>query len=111
MKETESNVEMITPKEGKATRMYYYFIECFGRLGMPVNVSPKSNISFNKPGYKSEYFVDTVTCVIGIGKDHTADLVMSKEAWIALNSGEKVDVMTTKQFAKKYGQNTDKRNK
>jgi len=108
--ETESNIEMITPKEGKPTRMYHYFIECFGRLGMPIHISPKSNISFNKPGYKSEYFVETITLVVGIGNNHTADLVMSREAWEALNAGEKVECMTTQEFAKKFGHTTDKWN-
>ena len=111
MKEAESNIQMVTPENSKATRMYHYFIECFGRLGMPIHISPKANISFNKPGYKSEYFVETVTLVVGIGKDHTADLVMSREAWEALNSGEEVNYMTTKEFAKKYGRTADKWNK
>lgn len=38
----------------------------------------------------------------GIGNDHTADLIMSKDAWEALNSGEKINITTTEDFKKKY---------
>lgn len=72
----------------------------FDRLGREIKISPKSNISVNYPGYKLEYFVETVTVSIGIGNDHTAQLVMDREAWQSLNSGEPVHVMTTTEHEK-----------
>jgi hypothetical protein len=106
MNETDENqtisVEMVTPKGGTPTRNYQYEIQHFARLGKEIKISPKANISVNKPGFKTEFFVETVTAVIGIGKDHTADLVMSKAAWDALNAGENVNIMTTEDFKRKF---------
>ena len=78
-------------------------IENFCRLGGTINVSPKSHVQLNKEGFKKEFFVKTILICIGIGKDHTADLVMDVEAWKALMSGEKVHITTTKEYEKKYG--------
>lgn len=40
--------------------------------------------------------------MIGIGNEHTADLIMSKDAWEVLNKGEKINITTTEDFKKKY---------
>jgi len=96
-------VQMVTPKGKKATRMYAYEIERFTRLGKEVRISPKANISVNKPGFKTEFFVETISVNIGIGKDHTADLVMTKIAWQSLLKGAKVSITTTEEFKKKFG--------
>lgn len=95
-------VEMVTPKGKKATRNYQYEIEYFARLGKEIRISPKANITVNKAGFKTEFFVETVNVLIGIGNDHTADLIMSKDAWEALNKGEKIEITTTEDFKKKY---------
>jgi len=95
-------VEMVTPKGKKATRMYAYEIEHFTRLGREIKISPKANITVNKAGFKTEFYVETVNVLIGIGNDHTADLIMSKDAWEALNKGEKISITTTEDFKKKY---------
>lgn len=77
-------------------------VETFGVLGKEIKVSPKSKISVNKPGHKREYFTLTVDVLIGIGKDHTASLIMDWDAWEALKSGEKINVETLKQFKKGF---------
>lgn len=95
-------VEMVTPKDGTATRSYNQSIEKFGRLGREIKISPKSSIAINTAGFTTEFFVDTVSVLIGIGKDYTADLIMTKEAWYALNNGEKINIDTDKEFKKKF---------
>ena len=95
-------VEIVTPKGKKATRTYCYEIDSFARLGKEIKISPKACITLNKPGFKTEFFVETVNVLIRIGNDHTADLIMSKDAWEALNSGEKINITTTEDFKKKY---------
>ncbi len=81
---------MVTPKGKKATRIYQYEIERFTRFGKEIKISPKSNTTVNKVGFKTEFFVETVSVLIGIGKDHTADLIMSKDSWEALNNGAEI---------------------
>lgn len=77
-------------------------IENFGTLGKEIKISPKSNINVNKPGYTVKYHVETVTLTIGIGKNHTAELIMGKDDWEALNKGEKIHITTNKEFKKKF---------
>jgi len=95
-------VENFTLESTDPTRTYDYSINHYGRLGREIKISPKANITINNPGFKTEFFVESVNVVIGIGKDHIADLIMSKEAWEALNAGEPVTIITTEDFKKKY---------
>lgn len=74
----------------------------FSRLGKEIKISPKSLVTINKPGYKKEIFVESVSLIVGIGNDHVAELVMDKEAWDALKSGELISTTTHKEFIKKY---------
>lgn len=99
---TSIGVQMVAPKNKKPTRIYNYEIQAFTRLGKEIKISPKANVTINKPGLKTEFFVETISVTIGIGKDHSADLLMSKDAWDALLSGQKVSVTTTEDFKKKY---------
>jgi hypothetical protein len=93
-------IEMV--ETDKATRIYDQTITKFDSLGREIKISPKSNVSFNKPGFKAEFFVETVSVLIGIGKDNTADLIMSKDAWEALKAGDPIDIDTNKQFKEKF---------
>ena len=95
-------VEVITPEGKEATRTYGYEIERFASLGKEIKISPKSHVSVNKAGYKTEFYTETVSLVMGIGNHHTADLIMTKDAWEALNNGEKIHITTTEEFKKKY---------
>ena len=101
MKNTEIKVEMVDT-EGPITRTYKQTIINFGSLGRELKVSPKSHVTINKPGYKQEMFTESVTLLIGIGKDHTADIVMSKEAWEAFKAGEELEITTLKEFKEKF---------
>lgn len=94
------NVEMVGT--GKVTRNYCYEIEGMTRLGKEIRITPKANVTINKPGFKTEFFVPTVNVVIGIGDNHTADVIMSVDAWEALKAGEKVSITTTEEFKRKY---------
>lgn len=77
-------------------------IDNFGTLGREIKISPKSNITINAPGFKVKYYVETVSVLIGIGKDYTAELIMGKDDWEALKAGETIDITTTKDFKKKF---------
>lgn len=77
-------------------------IDRFSVLGKEIKISPKSLVTINKSGLKVEYNTETVTLSIGIGKDHVADLILSKDAFGALNEGEKVSITTLKEFRAKY---------
>lgn len=74
----------------------------FGALGKEIKISPKSRITINESGYKVEYFVETVSIIIGIGKDYIAELIMDKEAWEALNNNEEINITTLKEFKGKF---------
>ena len=71
----------------------------FARLGKEIKISPKTNCNVNKEGYSLECFTESIEVLIGIGK-YTATLIMSKEAWVALQT-EEVKIVTTEQFKKK----------
>lgn len=96
------NVSMVTEEGKTPNRIYSYAIDHISSLGKEIKVSPKASVTINKPGFKTEFFVETVSVVIGIGKDHTADLIMSKDAWEALKNGEEINITTTKEFVKNF---------
>lgn len=102
MKNKKIKVEMVTDGDGPVTRTYKQTIMNFSSLGRELKVSPKSHVCVNEPGYKQEFFVESVSVLIGIGKDHTADIVMTKEAWEAFKAGEEVTITTLKQFKKDF---------
>lgn len=102
-KKVNKNIKLVLESQtGNPTRTYGYEITHFDRLGKEIKVSPKANASFHPIGYKMEFFVDSVSVVIGIGNNHVADLVMSKSAWDDLQGGAKVNIETTEDFKRKY---------
>lgn len=98
-----NHVQMVGENEPTATRTYTQHIRKFARLGKEIKISPKANTSVNEPGFKMEFFVPTVNVSIGIGKDYTADLVMTVDAWEAIKSGNPITITTTRDFKKKFG--------
>jgi len=64
-------------------------------LGREINISANAAIDI-EPAFKTEYYCDMVTLIIGIGKDETADLYMTTEAWEALKKGEKLYIEEAK---------------
>jgi len=97
-KDKSAVVKMVTPPSGKVTRNYTQEIIKIRSLGKEIKISPKSFATINKPGFKTEFFVETINVCIGIGKNHTADLIMSKDSWEALNKGAEVHITTLKEF-------------
>lgn len=101
MKKTDVNLEV--EMVGAECKMRFkQSIEGVLKLGKEVKVSPKSHATLNKAGYSVEYFVDTVSVCIGIGKDHTAELIMTRDAWNALNDGENINITTAKEWLEKF---------
>ncbi len=93
-------VRMVNPSGSKPTRHYRQTLTHIGQLGREIKISPKSAITVNKPGFKVEFFDETVSVLIGIGKNHTADVIMSKDAWQALNNGAEINIDTPKDLKK-----------
>jgi len=89
-------------EEGDPKMSYRQSIKAFGSLGKEVKISPKAHVVLNKAGYNVKYYVDSVSVTIGIGNDHSARLVMSVDAWNALNDGEKINVTTVKEFERDF---------
>lgn len=102
-KKLEGPIEVVMHYEDgvPVTRIYKQVVNHFTRLGKEIKISPKANVTINKPGFEVKFFDETVSINIGIGKDHTADLIMDKDAWEALNAGEKISITTTEEFKKK----------
>lgn len=86
----------------KSKSITHQQIQTFGKLGKEIKISPKSNVTVNKPMYSKQYLVDSIEILIGIGKDHTASLVMSTDAWKALKKKQKIHITTNKEFKKSF---------
>jgi len=78
-------------------------IKAFSRLGKEIKLSPKSKIAIHEPMASVEYHVTSISMIIGIGKDHTAVLSMSEDAWLALKNGNEVTTTSYIDDVKKYG--------
>jgi hypothetical protein len=89
--------ESLTPKIKFSSK-----INGLSNLGREIKISPKSYVSICDAGYKVEYFTEMISVCIGIGANHTAELTMTKEAWDALNEGEKISITTLKEFNNNY---------
>jgi len=77
-------------------------IRQFFRFGRELKISPKASATLNEPGFKVEYFTQTVSVLIGIGKDHTAELIMTKEAHDAFIKGEEISITTVGEFQERF---------
>jgi hypothetical protein len=93
----------VAPKKGKVTRNYDQRISGSVRFGREMKISPKANATVNEPGFSTKFFVPTVSVLIGIGNDHSADLIMTVEAWRAFKSGQPIEITTTEQWKKIAG--------
>jgi len=102
MKNKNENVNVEMVGDGPVNIKFTQYILGMFRFGRQIVVSPKANAFFNKVGYSVKYYVDSVSVTIGIGKDHTAELTMTKEAWNALKAGDEVHISTTQEFKKKF---------
>lgn len=97
----EINVETVVTNPLKVNVNYTQTITDYFPFEREMKISPKSCMTINAPGYKQEFFVESVSILIDIGKNHSADLIMSKEAWEEFRNGAKLEITTTKQFRDK----------
>jgi hypothetical protein len=97
----DMGVEMVG--EGEPKIVYDYYINEFGALGKEVKISPKQLVMFHKKGYKLTINAPAVSLAIGIGGSHVADLVMSEDAYKALQEGASLEITTVKKFKETYG--------
>lgn len=74
--------------------------ENFGSLGRRIEFGGKSRVTINKPGLSIKFFTPTIDVLVGIGKDHTAHLIMDTDAWGALKKGQKINIDTLQRFKK-----------
>jgi len=70
------------------------------KLGKLIKLSPKSVLTHHNPDYKKHFYQETVELTIGIGKDHSATLIMSIDDWKALKAGEKIWTATVQDIKK-----------
>lgn len=61
-------------------------------LGKEIHIPANAEMTVNKAGQSTTWYVDNVEILIGIGKDHTATLTMGREAHVALMAGEKLQI-------------------
>lgn len=101
--DTSTSGEVRMVKDGPVNILFNQKIKGSIRFGREIKISPKANACINERGYKVEYFTETVSVTIGIGKDYTAELIMTEDAWKALRKGEKITTTTTHQFKELYG--------
>lgn len=88
------------PPEAKSEKQYE--IDNFGRLGRRIEIGANAKVTINKPGMGVKFNTPTVDILIGIGKDHVANLVMDVLAWEALKSGEDVNIDSLKKFKSRF---------
>ena len=86
----------------QAKSIHNYEIDNFGKLGKRIEIGANSKVTKNKPGMKVEFFTPTIDVLIGIGKDHVANLIMDEDAWKALKKGEAINIDSLKTFTKKF---------
>jgi hypothetical protein len=61
-------------------------------LGKEIKIPANAEMTVNKAGQSTTWYVDHVEILIGIGIDHTATLIMSRDAHAALIAGEKLQI-------------------
>lgn len=91
------------PSKNKLKSSRTYSVNSFARLGREIKISPKSKVSINSPGYKVEFYTETVDIIIGIGPDNVAHLIMDINAWKALKDrANEIDITTLKKHEKEF---------
>ena len=101
-KRLKENLENIDEDESNIKRKYSQIIESAEELGIEIKIPANAHICKNKEGYRTKYFVPTISAVIGIGKNETAELIIKEKGWKDLLNGAEVSITTKEQFEKKY---------
>lgn len=102
MPSEDISVEMVNDGHGPILMWFQQTISGFAKLGREFKVSPKCHMTLNKPGFSINLAVESVSTTVGIGRNHSAQLVMTKEAWEAFLAGESLDVTTVEDFKRGY---------
>ena len=68
------------------------------RLARELYISPKTNSFTNEPGAKYEFEGPSISVTLNIGKEHTAELIMSLDAYAAFLKGAEVTIRTHREF-------------
>lgn len=76
--------------------------ENHGKLGKRIEIGSTAHVSLNKSGMRVEFLTPAIQCVIGIGNDHVAYLLMDEDAWKALKKGQEINIDSIKQFTKQF---------
>lgn len=84
------------------TRIYTQEVKGVSSLGSEVKISPKTAVMINSEGFNINFLSESVSAVVKIGESHTAELIMSVDAWNALLEGFEVSTDTKKDFMDKY---------
>jgi hypothetical protein len=98
----KTKVKKKSPQEPPVSKIINSYPENNGSLGRRIEFGAKSHVYINKPGMKVEWFTPTVDCLIGIGKNHVANLIMDVDAWEALKKGEDINITTIQKFKKGF---------
>lgn len=98
MKIKETKIEMSGTDDSPVNIRYKQLMTGVSSLGKEIKISPKASVQLCEPGFTAEFFCPVVTLNIGIGKDNTADLIMTAAAWEALKAGAEVSITTAKEF-------------
>ena len=61
-------------------------------LGQEITIPANAKMIVNKAGISTQWYVDSVEMLIGIGKDHTATLIMDRQSHKALLDGAKLHI-------------------
>lgn len=61
-------------------------------IGRELIINSNSVGIVNGENYSIEYFDKTIEVLIGIGKDNTASLIMSVDAWESFKNGENIHI-------------------
>lgn len=70
-------------------------------LGKEIKISPKAYANVYQPGHSMGFPGESIQVNINIGKSNRAALIMSIEAWEALNNNEEIYINTLKEIKQK----------
>jgi len=88
-------------KETDVVQVMKMYPQHFGSLGKEIRISPKAKVDILAPGAEIKYNIQAVSCIIDIGGNHIAHLIMDVATWDALNANEKVTIETLNEFKDK----------
>lgn len=77
---------------------YQFTVNDVTKLGIPIKVGAKAAVMHHPDGYRLEVNGEAVSVVLYIGDHYAADLVMTRDAFEAIQNGEELKAYTYQQF-------------